>query len=95
MTIDRVAVFLGIFLVVVTAGCGRRDVEIRTDASKEVVWKVDPSSKEANGPEVIKEVGPNTTVVTGEPATTSENETEDAATTAEDKPGAVAVKTSY
>ena len=39
--------------------------------------------------------GPEVSVVTGEPATTSPGKATDGATTAEDKPGAVAVKMQY
>lgn len=94
MVVDRSVLFSSVLLVFAIAGCNQRSVDMRVDASKEVVRTLDASPKGANGPEMVREIGPATQVVTGEPATTSEDQKEDG-TTAEDKTGAVAVKTTY
>ena len=88
MATNRLRWAMTIFLTVFLTGCYRSSPELRVNPSHE--------TPAAGGPEVIKEIGPNAKIVTGEPATTaSEDPTEEDAKTAEDRTGAVAVKMEY
>ena len=77
-----------VFLTVFLTGCYRSSPDLRVDPSHE--------TPTAGGPEVLKQIGPNAKIVTGEPATTaSDDPTAEDAKTAEDRTGAVAVKMEY
>ena len=90
---NHLRLFLSIFLIALLAGCRQETPGLRVEKqASDAVKTLDTSS--SGGPEVIKEIGPNTQVVTGEPVMASDEKTADAQT-AKDKTGAVAVKTQF
>ncbi|MBI2095243.1 MAG: hypothetical protein HYT89_03650 [Candidatus Omnitrophica bacterium] len=82
--------------LVAVAGCRQENTELRVEGKSGDAVKAPDVSSQAVGPEVIQEIDPNTKVVAGEPAVTSdEKEAGAEGTTAEDKTGAVAMKMEY
>lgn len=83
---------LVIFLAIGFAGCKQSTPSLRMDT------KAGDAVKEAGGPEVIGQVGPNAQIVTGQNATTLDDQPtdpSDTAATGEDKAGAVGMKMEY
>ena len=91
MTINHLRLFVSVLLIALVTGCRQGNPELRVEKkSADAVKTLDNG-----GPEVIKEISPNTVIVGGVPATTSSDEKTEDVATAEDKTGAVAVKTQY
>ena len=89
MTLNHLRITVIVFLAAFLAGCNESGPHLNVEkGTGDKVHETAPS------PEVIQRINPSTMIVTGEAATTSDDRMPQA-DTAEDKTGAVAVKTEY